>query len=326
MGYVVFLPFFVPLTALPVARLAGQRLHPRTVTLLLTALSLALALCSTLCLGLLAVVGTARLPGNPLPDSWADPEVRAVVPYDEVTGFVAIAAILGAGAACAVTLVRHRRVRVGARRALAGLRPDGDLVLLPDTAPYAYALPGRPGRVLVSQGMWACLDAAERRALLAHERAHLAGRHHGLLLLARLAACANPLLRPLCPALAYGAERWADEDAARVVGDRRLTALAVGKAALSSGSAGVSGALASRAGRGAAAGLPAFASPVRGGGGPVPRRVAALLGPPPPAGWLPSAGTPVGWAVLVAGCGLVVSALSSVNAAVTLVSVLSAPL
>ncbi|MEV0846538.1 M56 family metallopeptidase [Streptomyces sp. NPDC049954] len=308
MGYVVFLPFVVPLTALPVARLVEQRLHPRTVTLLLTAVSCVLALCSTLCLGLLGVVGTARLPGNPLPDGWADPEVRAVVPYDEVTGFAAIAAILAAGVACAVTAVRYRRVRAGARRALAGVRPEGDLVLLPDAEPYAYALPGRPGRVVVSHGMYAGLDAGERRALLAHERAHLAGRHHGLLLLARLAACANPLLRPLVPALAYGAERWADEEAARVVGDRRLTAVAVGKAALSLRPSGPGL-------------LPAFAA---GSAGPVPRRVAALLGPAPSTGWLPSAWTPVGWAVLMAGGGVVVSTAASFSATVTMVGVLSA--
>lgn len=43
-----------------------------------------MALCSTLSLALLMVVGTARLPGNPLPDAWSDAEVRAALPQDDV--------------------------------------------------------------------------------------------------------------------------------------------------------------------------------------------------------------------------------------------------
>ncbi|CAM5230059.1 hypothetical protein SANTM175S_08805 [Streptomyces antimycoticus] len=36
MGVFVFLPLVLPLTALPIARLAEQHLHPRTATRLLT--------------------------------------------------------------------------------------------------------------------------------------------------------------------------------------------------------------------------------------------------------------------------------------------------
>lgn len=74
------------------------------------------------------------------------------------------------------------------------------------------------------------LDEDERRALFAHERAHLSCRHHCSLLVVSLAGCVNPLL--LRSAVAFATERWADEGAARVVGDRRLTARAVGRAAL----------------------------------------------------------------------------------------------
>ncbi|AJF69392.1 hypothetical protein SVTN_39230 [Streptomyces vietnamensis] len=57
----------LPLTAWPVARLATHRLHPRTATRMLTAVAAVLALCSTLCLALLMVVGAAQLPGQPAP-------------------------------------------------------------------------------------------------------------------------------------------------------------------------------------------------------------------------------------------------------------------
>lgn len=65
-------------------------MHPRTATRLLSATAAVLAVCSSLCLELPVVVGTAQLPGNPLPDGWSDPEVRAVLPHDEVAGKASI--------------------------------------------------------------------------------------------------------------------------------------------------------------------------------------------------------------------------------------------
>ncbi|MGW7410938.1 M56 family metallopeptidase [Streptomyces sp. NPDC054863] len=330
MGVFVFLPLILPLTALPMARLAEQHLHPRTAARLLTAVAAILAVCSTVCLGLLVVVGTAQLPGNPLPDSWSDPAVREAVPYDEIAGKLSIGALALALLACAVTVHRHYRYRAGAHRALAGLRTSSEVAVLTDDEPYAYALPGRSGRprrsgasdrsgasgrrrgrILVSTGMMAALTDTERHALLAHERAHLTGRHHRLLLAVQLAGCANPLLRPLRRAVGYCTERWADEEAARATGDRRTTARAVGKAAL----------LAARPTSRSTAfpGLAAFAE-----AGPVPRRVAALLGPVPPANGWPSALTSTGIAAIVAAAGTAASTLSALNAAVGLFVVLEA--
>ncbi|MFI8519434.1 M56 family metallopeptidase [Streptomyces sp. NPDC085481] len=313
MGVFVFLPLLLPLTAWPVARLAEHRLHPRTATRLLTRVAAVLALCSTLCLALLMVVGTAQLPGNPLPDAWSDPEVRAALPYDEIAGRAAIPALLAVVLACLHALARHARVRRRATRALAGL-PPRPVAVLPDDAPYAYALPGRrpPDRVVVSSGMLAALNSAERRALFAHERAHLTGRHHRHLLVVRLAARANPFLRPLRTAVAYTAERWADEEAAGEIGSRRTVARAIGRSALISVPAPQAGVLAHLAGGGAAA------------AGPVPRRVAALLGPEPAGRPWPSLFTAVGLAVWAAAFGTAVSALSSANSAVTLFLVLRA--
>ncbi|WP_405987147.1 M56 family metallopeptidase [Streptomyces sp. NBC_00872] len=355
MGVFVFLPLVLPLTALPIARLAELHLHPRVATRLLSGLAGVLALCSTLCLGLLVVVGTAQLPGNPLPDAWSDPEVREAVPYDEIAGKAAIVALAVVAVGCTAAAGRHRRVRRRAHRALAGL-PGGELAVLTDAVPYAYALPGSAaarlpdagtgadarsrsrsraragagagararirvcfraralvrggghgrGRVVVSTGMLDCLDTRERAALLAHEQAHLTGGHHRYLLAVRLAARANPLLRPLRAAVAYTTERWADEEAARVTGERTVVARAIGKAALVS--------------RGTPTPtLAGFAAP-----GPVPRRVAALLEPAPTAVNWPSMSTAVGLAVWTAAAGTLGSALSSANATITLFLVLKA--
>jgi len=306
MGVFVFLPLVLPLTAWPIARLAEQRLHPRTATRLLTGVAVVMAVCSTVCLGLLMVVGTAQLPGNPLPDGWSDPEVREAVPYDEVAGKAAIPALLAVLLACGRTLWRHGRVRRRAHQALAGL-PGAEMAVLPDEVPYAYALPGgRRGRVVVTTGLLRRLEPAERRALFAHERAHLAARHHRFLLAVQLAARANPFLRPLRTAVSYTVERWADEEAAHAVGDRRTVACAIGKAALVSRGTPVPT-------------LAGFAAP-----GPVPRRVAALLGPAPAARSWPSLFTAVGMAAWTAAVGTAVSAMSSANSAVTMVLILHA--
>lgn len=321
MGVFVFLPLVLPLTAWPVARMAEQHLHPRTATRLLTVMAAVLALCSTVCLGLVMVVGTAQLPGNPLPDGWSDPEVRAAVPFDEVVGKAAIPALCAVLVACGRTLWRHARVRRRAHRALAGL-PDTEVAVLSDDVPYAYALPGdggtgsgrpggaargpRRGRVVVTTGLLSRLRPAERRALFAHERVHLSARHDRFLLVVQLAARANPFLRPLRTAVAYTAERWADEEAARTIGSRRTVARAIGTAALASRGSPVPT-------------LAGLAAP-----GPVPRRVAALLGPAPaPHNW-PPASTSVGLAAWAAAAGTAVSAMSSANSAVTMVLILHA--
>ncbi|MGW2867913.1 M48 family metalloprotease [Kitasatospora sp. NPDC001225] len=317
MGFFVFLPLVLPLTAVPIARLTEQHLHPRGAARLMTVISAVMAVCSVLCLGLIGVVGTAQIPGNPLPDSWSDPEVRAALPYHETVGTAAMWLLALVVLACARTVVRHLRVRNRARRALSGLPAEpgesGDLAVLPDHSPYAYALPGSPGRVVVSTGMLAGLAADEREALLAHERAHLRHRHHRYLLTTQLAACVNPFLRPLQHAVAFSAERWADEESAQAVGDRRITARAVARAALVSHAA-------------PAPGFAAFATPASAAAsaGPVPRRVAALLGPVPTSRNWPPAKTPAGLAAMVAAIGTAASALCALNAAVALLVVLKA--
>ncbi|GAA4956537.1 M56 family metallopeptidase [Yinghuangia aomiensis] len=308
MRFAVYLPMILPLSALPVARLAVDHLHPRTATRLLTGVAAVLALCSTWCVALLVIVGSAQVPGNPLPDGWGDPGVRDAVPHVRLFGSLAMVVLSVVVTASAAMLLRDRRVRRRARAAIAALPDAGGLVVIPDERPYAYALPGREPRVVATTAMLACLTRDERRALIAHEHAHLAGRHHVFLTVSRLAAVSHPLLRPLRTAIAYTVERWADEDAAAAVGDRTVTARAVGKAALS----------AAKSGAPAASALPAFAAR-----GPVPRRVAALLGPPPTSAW-PAPASPTGFAAIVAAAGTTVSVCATANAAFALFVILKA--
>lgn len=107
------------------------------------------------------------------------------------------------------------------------------------------------------------LGPAGREALFAHERAHNRAGHHCFLAAAELAAHCHPALRTARVIIRFAAERAADEAAAEVTGDRRLTATAVARAAL------VVNAFPST--------RPDFAPAATTG--PVPQRVAALLAP-----------------------------------------------
>lgn len=82
----------------------------------------------------------------------------------------------------------------------------------------AYCVPGRGGRIVLTSAALAALPAEELAAVMAHERAHLAGRHHLVLAAAHgLAATftAVPLLRVAAPQIAVLVEMLADDRALR---------------------------------------------------------------------------------------------------------------
>lgn len=180
-----------------------------------------------------------------------------------------LVAVLLLAAATRTTRAGHRLwVADGLCRRLAPTL-DERTVVIDDEEPDAYAVPGFRGRIVISTAMLAALSEPERRVLLAHERAHLAHRHHLWIQLSEIAAAANPLLRPLPVAVRLAAERWADEEAAAEVGDRRIAAHAIARAALARNAA--------RLHRGSShLSAPALAAT----GSDVPRRVRALLSPP----------------------------------------------
>ncbi|MGO1050383.1 M56 family metallopeptidase [Crossiella sp. CA198] len=76
-------------------------------------------------------------------------------------------------------------------------RAGRDRVLwLEEDQPVAYSVGGRSGCVVATRGV-AALSAPQRDAVLAHEYAHLRGRHHLLVLLAGIMGAALPFI-PLC--------------------------------------------------------------------------------------------------------------------------------
>lgn len=109
--------------------------------------------------------------------------------------------------------------------------------------PVAYCLPGRGGRIVLSSAALTALDPAELDAVLAHERAHLAGRHHLLLAisagLAR-AFCFVPLLTQARTQTAVLVEMLADDRACRE-GEPLIVASALLSLASPSGAGASSG-------------------------------------------------------------------------------------
>ncbi len=272
MRIAVYLPLLLSLLAPLGTRSLSERCEPRLATWLLTASALVLGTATTISLGLLAVTGLIRIPQLADLGHWSsrsaqhnDPTQLSIAP---------VAGLLLGGAVLAAARMLWRRARALAAAALdAACMPARDgLVVTEDEAPDAYALPGLPGRVVVSTGMLHTLNKTEHDILLTHERAHLTAHHYAFVALAQLGAAANPLLRPLATAVTYTIERWADENTA--TGDRTRVARTVGKAALAARRAPALTRAAS-----AALGILGRRSPLATAG-PVPRRVAALLAPP----------------------------------------------
>lgn len=133
----------------------------------------------------------ACLPGTGVP--WPSMADLAVLSPAE-------AGALAAGALVPlVPSVAWVRALLGARRRRAGhaevLRLTGrrqprlDATLLEHETPVVYCLPGRCPQVVVSSGALKVLTDEQLTAVLAHERAHISGRHH--LLVAAAEACGS---------------------------------------------------------------------------------------------------------------------------------------
>ncbi|MEU7303153.1 M48 family metalloprotease [Streptomyces sp. NPDC007206] len=264
MTYDVYTPLVLSLLLSAAGPLIARRVAPALAARVLTSAAVLTAAATTWSLVLLAatllgaappVIREAREDGHPVTD-----------PVPGAIGVAACLALLTVGVQVYRALRAERRTRRVLRRLCVGHPADTELIVAASEVPQAFAIPGRPGRILVTSAMLSALEPAERRVLLAHERAHLAHRHGPLVTAATFAAVANPLLGPVRSAVAFLVERWADEQAASAVGDRRTAARALARAALTAGRNGTACALhfTDRA---------------------VTRRIAALQTTPPPRLW-----------------------------------------
>ena len=281
MDLAVYLPLLLPLCAAAGAWPLAARLPPTVATWLLTSVAVALAVLSTAVLGLLALTAVLRIPLIVSLGHLSAEVIRRDDPSSLPAALVATVLLAAAVLAAARAGWRQVRALVLAARQARWLPGSGQVVVIPDGTADAYTVPGWPGRIVVTAGMLDALTPAERRILLAHERAHADGHHYVFTTLAHFAAAANPLLRPVAAAVGYTVERWADERAAGYCGDRRLAARAVGKAALASSRRAALAGPAPAAVTGIAGPGPVRRLIPRRSPGLVPRRVAALLAPAP---------------------------------------------
>jgi Zn-dependent protease with chaperone function len=144
-----------------------------------------------------------------------------------------------------------------------GIPPLSTAVVLETSQPAVYCVPGRPATIVLTTGALAVLDQPQLLAVLAHEHAHLAGRHHLLVTLGKAARAGFPGV-PLfvrgADEIARLAEMRADDVAARRRGrDTLLQALVA---------------------MGTGRPLPAPSASLAATGGAVTVRVRRLLDPP----------------------------------------------
>lgn len=172
-----------------------------------------------------------------------------------VAGGLLIGLVLLLVARVVVVVARAARsVAAGRRRhrdavtMLGRYSPELGVTVLDHTDAAAYLVPGRPRRIVVTSGALALLSARELAAVVAHERAHAAGRHHLLRDGARLLERAFPRIALFATArgqIARLVEMRADE----VAGDRHapielagaLVAMATGSAVPAHGLAATGG-------------------------------------------------------------------------------------
>ncbi len=137
--------------------------------------------------------------------------------------------------AAALLLVAARRVVRYTRRVRAELASFAEIEgveVIAAAGPFAFAVPGSPGGVVLGDQLVHALSRDERRAVIAHEHAHLDHGHHRYVHVAETCAEAFPFLVPLARQVRFNTERWADETAAVAVGSRTLVARTIARVAL----------------------------------------------------------------------------------------------
>lgn len=175
-----------------------------------------------------ALLGIAFWPGVTIPELFAHPWLGPLPAQWSLVNALAFAALLlfaallGANLLHAVWVTERKRRQHRSRVELLSA-PLGDFEhvrLLNHPAPLAFCLPGVRNLTVLSSGLVELFTEDEFVAVLAHERAHLRGQHHLMLLAFRAWHDALPWF-PMASraegAVAHLIELVADDEAARAV-------------------------------------------------------------------------------------------------------------
>ena len=221
----LLLPLLLVAGAALAAVLLPTRLRPGHAAVALTASCVAVTSVAGLSLIHLAAAGLSELPVVSDLLGWC----RAI--YSGQHGAPPVVAVVAVVLLGAATLggFRHLRLRGSERRRFADVE---GIVVVDAPGPVAFAVPGRPGGMVIGRQLLHSLDPLERRVVVAHEQAHLRHRHHLLVGTADACAAALPVLRPVAARVRHLTERVADEVAARRVGSREVVATTIARVAL----------------------------------------------------------------------------------------------
>jgi Zn-dependent protease with chaperone function len=210
----------------------SRYLPPATATIMLVLGCVCVAGATGGVLATMAFTAVAQIPLVAAIGEWSAPILRAT---DPVPIWVAVSCgllLVPAGVLGVRALATRIRGLAAWYRMSWRVEHVERLIVVDEDRPEAFATPVGRGRIVVSTGMLRALQADERRALLAHEASHMSRGHAWWLMAADLSAAVNPLLAANARAVGHTVERWADEDAARAVGDREVVARSLARAAL----------------------------------------------------------------------------------------------
>jgi Zn-dependent protease with chaperone function len=226
------LPLVVALAIVVLATSVHRRLPPRLAARFVVVALVVVALAAIPTTLVIAVAFLAHAPVVGIGFEWCAQAIGLHGSMPAWIGVPAVALVLIGTVRTVRLLHQHRQLRVD----------DAHPVHIAHShSPYAVTLPGSAGQIVISTAMVELLDEAEQRIVVAHERAHARYRHDRYLLVSELVAAALPPLRALSKRVSYSIERWADEAAAKVCGDRQLVAITLGRVALQAGPPTVAG-------------------------------------------------------------------------------------
>jgi Zn-dependent protease with chaperone function len=187
----MYLPLLVSAVLTLVAPLAGRRMSPRLGAWAMVCAAVVAAGTWVTELAILAFTAIGQVLLVAAQGPWSVSVLAAEDPVSRKVAAVCAGVVLLVVVSLTGASWRRGRALVDAWRDCRDIAAGGDLAVVDDPVPTAFAVLGMPGRIVVSSGMLRLLDGPEREALLAHERAHLRHRHHLFLLVLHLTAVMN---------------------------------------------------------------------------------------------------------------------------------------
>ena len=210
-------------TFLSVAVAASHRLLPPALATRSTAIGVVVVVAAGV--PTVWMTGIGYLAHAPVVGGWLDSCAESLGEHHGISPWLGLPALV-------LSVVGLIRATGRLRTYLAVRQAEGGIHIVEHDEMFAFTVPGKGGRIVLSDALYDRLSADERTVVLAHEAAHARHRHDRYLIAAELAAALLSPLRVLVRRLQFSIERWADEEAAAACGDRELVFRTLGRVAL----------------------------------------------------------------------------------------------